>query len=193
MLDIIQHYLLRTRRALYKYYPINLNELVRETLVLLKPIFQQHQVQAMTALVESLPPLSGDGASLQRMLINLLNNAVDAMEEGGTVTITTHESGPSQTDRPGVIIEVTDTGSGIPPELLPRVFELFETTKAPGKGTGLGLAVCQEIVRRHGGTIEVNSQVGKGTCVRIFLPANEKITTALTPKDSDECTDSDYR
>jgi signal transduction histidine kinase len=193
MVDIIQHYLSRTRRSLHKHRPININELVRETLVLLKPIFQQHRVQVTTTLAESLPPLSGDDASLQRVLINLLNNAVDAMEEGGTVIITTRESGSPETDRPGVTIEVTDTGSGIPPELLPRVFDLFETTKAPGKGTGLGLAVCQEIVKGHRGTIEINSQVGKETCVRIFLPTAERVVTSLTPRDRDECTGSDYR
>jgi two-component system NtrC family sensor kinase len=193
MVDIIQHYLARTRRALQKHDPINLNELIRDTLVLLKPIFQQHRVQATTTLVESLPPLSGDTASLQRVLINLLNNAVDALAEGGTVTILTRESRLSEIDRPGVTIEVTDTGTGIPPELLPRIFDLFETTKAPGKGTGLGLAVCQEIVKGHGGTIEIHSQVGEGTCVRIFLPTDERVVTTLTPRDSDECTDADYR
>jgi signal transduction histidine kinase len=193
MVDIIQHYLSHTRRALSTHRPININELIRETLVLLKPIFQQHRVGVTTTLAESLPPLSGDSASLQRVLINLLNNAVDALEEGGMVTILTRESGPPETDRSGVTIEVSDTGSGIPPELLPRIFDLFETTKAPGKGTGLGLAICQEIVKGHSGTIEINSQVGQGTCIRIFLPADERVVTALTPRDNDECTDSDYR
>jgi signal transduction histidine kinase len=72
-----------------------------------------------------------------------------------------------------MIVEVRDTGVGIPAELLPRIFDLFVTAKAPGKGTGLGLAVCQEIVKMHGGTIEIRSQVGEGTRVQIFLPTED--------------------
>jgi signal transduction histidine kinase len=67
-------------------------------------------------------------------------------------------------------VEVIDTGSGIPPELLPRIFELFVTTKPAGKGTGLGLAVCQEIVQAHGGEIHLTNSVGQGTCVQLVLP-----------------------
>ena len=72
------------------------------------------------------------------------------------------------------MIEITDTGAGIPPELLPKIFDLFVTTKPSGKGTGLGLVVCQEIVKAHGGTIDIESQVGQGTSVRIFLPADQR-------------------
>ena len=71
---------------------------------------------------------------------------------------------------------ITDTGVGIPPELLPRIFDLFVTTKDPDKGTGLGLALCQEIIKAHGGTISLTSEVGKGTCVSIFLPTPEHLS-----------------
>ncbi|HKA55099.1 MAG TPA: ATP-binding protein [Candidatus Binatia bacterium] len=175
MVDIIQHYLSRTRRSPQSRRQIDINELIRETLVLLNPIFHQHRVRVVTACAETLPPLSGDDASLQRVLINVLNNAVDAMEGGGTVTIATRVSVPPATGRPTVVIEVTDTGTGIPPEILPHIFELFVTTKAPGKGTGLGLLVCQEIIHRHGGTIEISSQAAEGTCVRIALPADDAV------------------
>jgi signal transduction histidine kinase len=100
----------------------------------------------------------------------LINNAVDAMENGGALAITTQAVGPPNTAQRGVIVEVSDTGIGIPPEMLPRIFDLFVTTKTTGKGTGLGLAVCQEIIKVHGGTIDISSRVGQGTCVRIFLP-----------------------
>jgi len=174
MIEIIQHYLSHTRGALQRHQQININDLVRETLVLLKPIFRQRRVQVTTALAETLPALSGDGASLQRVLINLFNNAVDAMNGGGTVTVVTHLSPFPEAARPGVAMEIRDTGAGIPPELLPKIFELFVTTKASGKGTGLGLALSQEIVKAHGGTIDIRSQVGAGTCVRIFLPSEER-------------------
>jgi signal transduction histidine kinase len=174
MIEIIQHYLSRTRGAAQRRGPINLNALIQETLALLKPILHQHRVQVVTVLAELLPSLNGEGTALQRVFINLLNNAVDAMEDGGTVTITTQVSTPPETTRPGIAVEIKDTGAGIPPELLSRIFDLFVTTKTPGKGMGLGLMVCQEIIKSHGGTIELKSQVGYGTCVRLFFPTEER-------------------
>ena len=181
MADTFQHYHSHTQGYLYKHHHIDLNELVRETLVLLELFFQRHQVRVTPALAESLPLLTADGGSLQRMVINLLNNAVDAMEGGGLVTVTTRTSAPSETSRQGVVLEITDTGSGIPPALLPKVFELFFTTKAPGKGAGLGLAICEEIVNEHGGIIKVTSQIGVGTCVWVFLPTEEEGGDHLRP------------
>jgi PAS domain S-box-containing protein len=173
MAEIITHYLSRTRGALPTHRPVNLNELVLETLVQLEIRFQQSHVQAVTTLSESLPLLDADGASLQRLMINLLNNAIDAMPAGGIVTVTTRLTVPPESPRRGIVVEVADTGTGIPAELLPKVFNLFVTTKSEARGTGLGLAICQEIVRSHGGTIQLSSQVGEGTCVRVFLPTEE--------------------
>jgi signal transduction histidine kinase len=135
-------------------------------------VFQQHEIHVTSNLAESVPRLYADSGSLQRVMINLLNNAVDAMYAGGTLTVASRLSPPSATSRPGrgVIVEVQDTGIGIPAEILPTVFELFTTTKAPGKGTGLGLGICQEIVKAHGGSLKLKSQEGQGTCVRVFLP-----------------------
>jgi C4-dicarboxylate-specific signal transduction histidine kinase len=171
--DIIQHYLSRAHGSPRKD-EIYINELVGETLVLLNPIFQQHGVHVTTTLGESLPPLWGDDASLQRVFINLFDNAVDATKEGGFLRIATRASRSSEGNGPGIIIEIADSGTGIPPELLPKIFDLFVTTKPSGKGTGLGLVVCQEIVKAHGGTIEIKSQVGQGTSVQIFLPIDER-------------------
>jgi signal transduction histidine kinase len=171
MVDIIQLYLSRARGALPDYGPVNVNELVRETTTLLDPIFQQRGLSIELALGDALPQIKGDTASLQRLLINLLNNAVDALAEGGRVIVMTRTRQTSDPGASGVVIEVTDNGRGIPPEILPKIFDLFVTTKAPGKGTGLGLAICQEIAKAHGGTLELTSRVGEGTCVRIFLPA----------------------
>lgn len=171
--DIIQHYLSRTRGSSRKD-DVYINELVQETLVLLNPIFQQHGVQVTTTLGDSLPLLRSDEASLQRVLINVLDNAVDATEQEGLLKIATRTSESSETKSPGIIIEITDTGAGISPELLPKIFDLFVTTKPSGKGTGLGLVVCQEIVKAHGGNIDITSRVGEGTCVRIFLPTGER-------------------
>jgi PAS domain S-box-containing protein len=173
MAEIITHYLSRTRGAPPTHRPVNLNELVLETLVQLEIRFQQSHVQTVTTLSESLPLLDADGASLQRLMINLLNNAIDAMPAGGTVTVTTRLTVPPESPQRGIVVEVADTGTGIPAELLPKVFNLFVTTKSEARGTGLGLSICQEIVRSHGGTIQLSSQVGEGTCVRVFLPTEE--------------------
>lgn len=174
MADIIGQYLSRVRGSFQKRHRVNVNELIEETLVMLRPIFQQRGIQVRRELSEPLPLLVADGPSLQRVLINLLDNAVDAMGEGGTVTVATVAGAPLESGRHGVIIKVADTGAGVPPELLPKIFDIFVTTKAPGKGTGLGLAICQEIIKGHGGTIEIASEVGKGASVRIFLPADEE-------------------
>jgi two-component system NtrC family sensor kinase len=174
MVDIIHHYLSRTRGAVRKYSQVDINQLIRETLVLLEPFFRQHRVQARTVLAGDLSPLSAEEASLQRVFINLFNNAVDAMENGGVLTISTRAATPPERQKPGILVEVRDTGGGIPAAVLPSIFELFVTAKGAGQGTGLGLAICQEIIKGHGGSIEVSSSVEEGTCIRLFLPTEDR-------------------
>lgn len=173
MAGIVQYYLDRTRGSTSKRSHVNLNELVKETLLLLKPVFAEKSVHVVSQLAESLPPLNAHSGSLQRVLINLLNNAVDSLGQERRITIATHIAPATEQQRSGIIIEISDTGAGISPDLLPKVFDLFMTTKNPGSGTGLGLAVCQEIVKEHGGKVVISSQVKKGTTVKIFLPADQ--------------------
>ena len=100
-----------------------------------------------------------------------MSNAVDAMSPGGTLTLNVR----CETQNDGktmALIEVVDTGQGIPPDVMPRVMDPFFTTKAEGKGTGLGLAICRRIVQEHQGTIQIDSIPGKGTTVRITLPGS---------------------
>jgi two-component system NtrC family sensor kinase len=145
--------------------------LVQETLLLLKPVFTEKNVQIAAKLADSLPSLNAHSGSLQRVLINLLNNAVDSLGQERRITIATRSARQTEEERTGIIIEISDTGSGIAPDVLPKVFDFFMTTKNPGSGTGLGLAVCREIVKEHGGKVAITSQIEKGTTVRIFLPA----------------------
>jgi len=182
MEGIIQQYLSNTRRSPHKKQ-VDVNDLIEETLLLLKPIFQQQGVQVRTDLADSLPPISGDDTSLQRLLINLIDNAVDAIKDGGTLEISSRVSHISDGHGAGIIVEIADSGVGIPAELLPRIFDLFVTTKPPGKGTGFGLVVCQEILKAHGGTIEIRSQLGEGTAVQIFLPTNDGADRMSVPDD----------
>ena len=103
---------------------------------------------------------------MAQVLINLMINAADAMPGGGRLTIRCRTGNHGQS----VLLDVIDTGTGIAPEHLPHIFEPFYTTKSKGGGTGLGLAVVSRIVQAHHGTIEVDSEMGKGTRFRITLP-----------------------
>jgi len=183
--EIIQNYLSHTRGNPARD-KIDINEIIGDTLLLLQPVFKQRSVQVSTVLADSLPAVYGDGNSIQRVLINLLDNAVDACDKGGSVRISTLEQASANQKLPGVVITLADNGAGIPQEMLLKVFDLFVTTKAPGKGTGLGLVICQEIVRAHGGTISIASQVGRGTTVTVFLPGNASPISALEAEDRDE-------
>jgi len=108
-----------------------------------------------------------DFSQMQQVFLNLLVNAAEAMPNGGRVTIHSHspESAPEH-----LVVDVQDTGSGIPKELVNKIFDPFFTSKAVGKGTGLGLAVSYGIVKRHGGSIEVESTPGAGTLFSVWLP-----------------------
>ena len=99
------------------------------------------------------------------MFLNLLTNAAQATPDGGEIRVRTYQPDPEH-----VAVEVADNGHGIPPEVLPKIFDPFYTTKEAGKGTGLGLAIAYKIVASHGGRIEVQSQVGVGTRFTVTLP-----------------------
>jgi signal transduction histidine kinase len=188
--EIIQRYLSQTRDSAPKDTVI-VNELVRDTLVLLQPVFQQRGIEVTSNLAETTPVVYGNSNSIQRVLINLLDNAMDACEKNGAIRIITKEC-PALVNRPaGVAIEIADTGAGIAPEVLPKIFDLFVTTKPPGRGTGLGLVICQEIIRAHGGTIQITSDVGQGTKVSIYLPVEARAVAAPTNEDSHERSNPD--
>jgi signal transduction histidine kinase len=119
-----------------------------------------------------LPPLPLDLGQIQQVIVNLCSNAVDAMPQGGTLTLRTRLVERSQ--KTFVELQVQDTGIGIPPEIQSRIFEPFFTTKEVGKGTGLGLALVYEIVKDHGGSVEFESRPGQGTLFCIFFPAPER-------------------
>ncbi len=145
--------------------PTNLNELLQE-LVEQAP----RRIKTVTIPIEvdfdpHLPTIDGDPAQLRQVFLNLIVNAVEAMPQGGTLTVHTHK-GPGET----VTVEFRDTGIGIPHEDLGKLFTPFFTTKPIGKGTGLGLAIAYGIIKMHRGQISVRSQVGKGTTFIINLP-----------------------
>lgn len=146
--------------------PVDLNAVASKVVALLERTCAARDVTLKSELAESLPTLTGSGKNMETVCVNLLMNALDATPPGGTVTLRTRECSPRGT----IDLEVEDTGHGVPPELRHRVFEPFFTTKKTGRGTGLGLAVCRDIVARHGGSIRVESQVGRGSRFIVHIP-----------------------
>ncbi len=147
---------------------IDVNHMVESVAQLAKVRVKSSIVQVDLDLEADLPQVWGDGEQLKQVLLNLASNALDAMPNGGTLLFRTHKSDKK------VMLEVIDTGEGIPKHILPRIFDPFFTTKSSGKGTGLGLALSQDIVERHGGIITVNSEVGKGSTFTVVLPAHTR-------------------
>ncbi|HTU01601.1 MAG TPA: ATP-binding protein, partial [Candidatus Sulfotelmatobacter sp.] len=114
-----------------------------------------------------------DRYQLEQVFQNILKNSLDAMPDGGKITIAMGTR--ARADGSEVEVRIADTGVGIPPDDLPRIFDPFFTTKDVGKGTGLGLSVSYGIVRAHGGTIQVQSQVGKGSLFTVSLPVRGRV------------------
>ena len=121
---------------------------------------------------DELPPLVIDPNQIQEVAVNVILNAIDAMREGGTLTVRTRAV--ERDGQPAVELEISDTGTGIREEDLDHIFDPFFTTKPPGEGTGLGLAISYGIVAEHGGEIRVSSTSNRGTSVTVQLPAGLK-------------------
>ncbi|HVF48375.1 MAG TPA: ATP-binding protein [Pyrinomonadaceae bacterium] len=145
---------------------IGINKLLNDTLQLLEPQLRKSSIEIVKDYSDDVPPIEGSAGKLQQVFTNLILNARDAMFDGGTITLRTAADGVD-----GTVIEVSDTGEGIPAENLKKVFDPFFTTKGVGNGTGLGLAVSYGIVQEHAGTIEVQSSEGEGATFRLVFPA----------------------
>ncbi len=146
--------------------PGDLNALIQETVHLLEPSLQEHHIRLELDLDPHLGEVLFDPSHLRQVLLNLLKNGLEAMEDGGRLTVT------SRALNGRVTLEVVDTGRGIPPEDMEKLFQPFFTTKP--KGSGLGLAICQRIMQAHQGEIALTSTPGVGTRVRLTLPRGQQ-------------------
>jgi signal transduction histidine kinase len=164
---IIAQLLDLTRRPASETEPVDLNALVRDTVELVRPGLSAGGLRLDVFTDPLLPRVGGRANQLQQVLLNLLTNAIDATSAGGAVTVRTFGT-PRHAE-----LEVTDTGAGIPPAEHAHIFEPFFSTKSSGRGTGLGLFIAREIVREHGGRIELSSERGKGASFRVRFPALE--------------------
>jgi two-component system, sporulation sensor kinase E len=163
---IVTQFLQAIRPAPPQLKPASLNDVVVKTLQLLQPELEDRGLQVQTRLGRQLPLTSIDPTQMQQVLVNLIKNAMQAMTKSGGLTLQTGEGAD------GIWVSVSDTGGGIPQDQINRIFEPFYTTKK--KGSGLGLMIVQRIVRAHGGRIELESQVGRGTTFRIWLPLDQR-------------------
>lgn len=144
---------------------LNVNTVLREIMGLLDHKARLANVELACHLDEDVPPVTASSGELSQVIVNLVNNAIDAMEaKGGQIDLSSHRQSNC------VEIRVRDNGPGIPEAILPRIFDPFFTTKPVGRGTGLGLAVCYGIIKNLGGDILVESAMGKGSLFRVLLP-----------------------
>jgi two-component system NtrC family sensor kinase len=158
-----------SRQSMSELRPVDLNGVVRRTASLLEDLIRNRGISLRLELAPSLPPVRADSSRIEQVLLNLTNNALDAMPHGGELSFRTAVAAPGA-DGERVTVAVADTGCGIPAENLPRIFDPFFTTKDVGQGTGLGLSISYGIVEEHGGTFAVESLPGSGSCFRFALP-----------------------
>jgi PAS domain S-box-containing protein len=142
--------------------PVNVNQILRDVRKLLSHGILSTRTRLIGELSDSLPVTMGDANQLKQAFLNVVNNSIQSMSEGGTIEISTEQKGRN------IVVTVTDTGPGIPPEVMSKLFVPFYTTRK--SGSGLGMAVTRRIIENHGGAIEVESEVGHGTTVRMSIP-----------------------
>jgi hypothetical protein len=162
--EIVNSLLNFSRTSTTSLTDVNLNRIIQETLSLLEHQLQKSGIQVKTDFDPGVRPVHGNAGQLQQVFLNLFLNARDAMSAGGTLEVRTWPEGS------GARVEVADTGHGIAPEHLHRIYDPFFTTKAVRKGTGLGLSVTYGIIQEHGGSIEVSNRPGGGASFRLELP-----------------------
>lgn len=165
--QVVRNLLDLARKEQYDFAPVDVNETLDRALKLLQHEILARSVNLVVEPAPDLPRVLASQDHLQGVWINLLSNAIDALDNGhNELRVNTRQHGNE------VRVMIADTGKGIPPEKLTRIFEPFYTTKAPGRGTGLGLSVCHRVIKQHGGRILVDSQLGVGTQFTVILPVS---------------------
>jgi signal transduction histidine kinase len=199
MVTLIERCMPQLERSSRHAAPLDVTETIDDVVAELDAMCERRHIQVTVSRDTAVPFVMGDRDELHRLLVNLFINAAEAMPDGGRILVRVRlttlrlvvdavrpgeppagagSSGRSRPDMtqsetdatPALEIGVTDTGRGISPDVVPRIFERGFTTKPPGQGTGLGLAICRDIVLAHGGTIDVRTGVGRGTTVQVCLP-----------------------
>lgn len=169
---IVSEFLILAKPQDVKYQQRDLNQILQTIISLLEAQANIRNIQFSTQFEPDLPAIDCEENQLKQVFINLLKNAIEAMPNGGKIHVESHGI-----DDKMVSVKVTDSGVGIPNELIPKLGEPFNTTKEDGNG--LGLMVCSRIIESHGGTINISSEPNKGTCVEVILPVNGRFKDEL--------------
>ncbi len=190
--DLVKQVLLFARGSETSREPVQLSDVVNEIEAIITSTFPK-DITLEVSMAPDLSPVTGDATQLTQVLLNLCVNARDAMPRGGQLIISAANADISDhdallhgvsNDGPHVVLEVTDTGEGMPKEIIERVFDPFFTTKEVGKGTGLGLSTAQGIVSSHGGFLSVSSNAGEGSTFTIHLPARPAPPVVVIPEET---------
>lgn len=169
MANLVNSLLQFSRRSHRQISTVDMREEIANSVEFVHYHLRSSKIEVVREFADPLPTIQADCQQLRQLFLNLLTNASDAMPQGGTVTVSAQPSGLDHSE--AVLVEFADTGEGIAAENLKKIWDSFFTTKTEGKGTGLGLAICRRIVEDHGGTIEIESEVGRGTTARMRFPA----------------------
>lgn len=167
---LVESLLIFSRQNKARMQKFDLREAIEQILLIVEAQAQLQSVEVVKEL-DALGPLLGDKSQMQQVIANLCSNAIDAMPDGGKIFVRARESAGY------FILEVGDTGTGIPADIRNKIFDPFFTTKTVGKGTGLGLSLAYEIIQNHRGLIEVKSEVGRGSTFILSLPAEGSLPT----------------
>jgi signal transduction histidine kinase len=149
---------------------INIQGVIDNTLELVNAHLYKQKVQVLKEIASDLPRIQADSQQLSQVLVNLYLNAIDAMPNGGQLTVGARPNGGH--NRSAVMLSVADTGTGIEATEIGKIFQPFYTAKKR-RGLGLGLSICERIIKNHGGEIEVESEPGKGTTFKLHLPLKQ--------------------
>ncbi len=170
-----------TRKFDLRIEPLDLRRILEESVLLSSPALQLRKISVQTEWVQECPRIYGDAGYLQQVFLNLINNSMDAMPRGGELRFRLRY--PANGDGREIAVEVADTGVGMSRETLAHIFDPMFTTKRMGTGAGLGLAICEQIIRQHAGAIQVESEPNCGTRFTIVLPVDcrEKVEAMAGP------------
>lgn len=167
---IVRQMLDRTRYPSPELRPLDVNNSLRDTFDAMAPALEERGVELKFAAADSLPLIEGNHDRLQQVFINLVNNALDAMTDGGVLRVSTDARAGTVSESGQVVVEMADSGSGMTPEVLARIFDPLYTTKQRGSGTGLGLVVVKQVVSEHHAVLEVTSEPKMGTTFTLRFP-----------------------
>jgi signal transduction histidine kinase len=168
--ELLESHLGQLRPRPFDLRPCDLLSLIDDTLALLRPNLSKQRIAVRKTITDNLPVIEASRAHLQQVCLNISMNAIDAMPDGGELAITV---GPETKRGAGVLLRFSDTGKGIAPDNLQRIFEPF-FTNGKAKGVGLGLTITHDIVERHGGQLSITSPPGSGAVVDVWLPVGTR-------------------